>query len=269
MKRTLVRGFYFAFLSCLLGPTLSQAQTVANKRDVLSQARHAYYNLKDEGLLGFECSVTPNWTALLAEQARTDPTGTATAIKTLSQLQFSAKLGEDGKTKLTHNELAGQNEDMNKALSQIYGGMEQMTSGFFETWSLFMLEHPFPELESEYKLEAAGPEYRLTYNDGTASVVTTMDRNFAISDLKVKTSDFVSTIQPKFTRIPKGFLFTSYAASYHSNSPTDETQLAVQIAYQEVSGMQVIKQLNLSGSYGSSPFAVELAFSGCKVTKKP
>ncbi|HEY6252138.1 MAG TPA: hypothetical protein VI685_19440 [Candidatus Angelobacter sp.] len=256
------------FACCALVPMLSSAQIVANRQQVLTQARHAYYNLRDEGLAEFECSVTPNWKALLADQRKADPAGADSAINTLSQLQFNAKLGADGKVKLTHNELSGQSEEMKKALAQIYGGMEQMTSGFFETWSLFMLDHPFPEVASEYQLEAVGPQYRLSYKDGAASVATTMGRDFAISSLDVTSKEFKSSIQPKFNRIPKGLLFSAYDASYTSNTPTEATQLKVQIGYQEVDGMQVLKQLNLSGTYGGSPFAVELAFSDCKVKKK-
>src|ERR1700746_2397012 len=149
MKKTIL--WFVLFACCILVPALAQAQAVANKQQVLGQARNAYYNLRDEGLVDFACSVTPNWEALLAEQRKTDPDAADTAIKTLGQLQFNARLGSDGKVKLTHNELSGQSDEMNKALAQIYGGMEQMASGFFDTWSLFMLDHPFPEVTSEYQ----------------------------------------------------------------------------------------------------------------------
>jgi hypothetical protein len=43
----------------------------------------------------------------------------------------------------------------------------------------------------------------------------------------------------------------------------------VQIGYQEVERLLLVQKLNLSGSYGGSPFAIELAFSDCKVTRTP
>lgn len=236
---------------------------------MLSQARQSYYNLRTEGLVSFECSVTPNWELLLHGQRTEDSSGTDTAIQTLSQLHFTANLGADDKVKLTHNELTGQSQEMMDALKQIYSGMEQMTSGFFDTWSLFMLNTPFPEVNGEYGLQAAGPQYKLTYRDGLADVVTTMGRDFAISDLKVTTTEFDSDIQPQFTKSPKGFLFSAYDASYQSKNPGDATLLKVRIGYQEVEGLELLQTLDLSGSYGGSPFAVQLAFSDCKVTKKP
>jgi len=267
MKKTVL--WFVLAVCCILVPTLANAQTVANKQQVLGQARKAYYNLKDEGLVDFACSVTPNWETLLAKEREANPERVDAAIKTLSQLQFNASLGTDGKVKLTHNELSGQNEKTKNELRQIYSGMEQMASEVFATWSMFML-HPFPEVTSEYQLEAPPREYRLSYKDGTASIVTTMGRDFVITNLQATTPQSESsTYQPRFTKNSKGFLFSSYDSSYKSASPDDATQLSVLIEYQEVSGLQIIKQLNLTGTHGGSPVAVELGFSNCKVTKKP
>lgn len=252
---------------CALAP-LCAAQAVANRQSVLSQARQSYYNLRSEGLSSFQCSVTPNWGLLLQDQRKQDPDGADAAIKVLSQLRFTASLGADDSVKLTHNDLPGQSQQMMDALKQIYGGMEQMTSGFFDTWKLFMLIRPFPEVTGDYRLEAVGPQYRLSYREDLADVVTTMGRDFAISNLKVTTAQFDSTIQPRFNSTPKGFVLSAYDASYQSQKPEEATQLKVLMDYQEVSGMQMLQKLNLSGSYGGTPFAVELTFSDCQVVKK-
>lgn len=269
MKKPAISALWISFVFCfaVLAP-LCPAQTVANKQSVLSQARHSYYNLRDEGLLSFQCSITPNWELLLQKERAQNPEGTDNAVRTLSELQFTVTLSADDAVKLTHNELAGQSEEMMAALKQIYGGMEQMASGFFDTWKLFMLSPPFPALNNEYQLQAKGPQYLLTYRDDTADVATTMGRDFAISDMKITTAEFDSSIQPKFAKTPKGWLFTDYDASYQSQKPEEATKLKVHIEYQPVNGLQMLKKLNLSGSYGGAPFAVELAFSGCQVTKK-
>ena len=269
MKKPAAMKLCLVFLLlCSSFSILSPGQAVANKRAILSQARQSYYNLRNEGLVSFGCSVTPNWELLLQEQRKQDPAATDTAIQTLSQLHFTANLGADGKVTLTHNELTGQSQEMMDALKQIYSGMEQMTSGFFDTWSLFMLNQPFPEVNGEYELQAPGAQYRLTYRDGLADVVTTMGRDFAISDLKVTTTESDSDIQPQFTKSPKGFLFSAYDASYQSKNPGEATLLKVRIGYQEVQGLELLQKLDLSGSYGGNPFAVQLSFSDCKVTKK-
>lgn len=258
----------FFLMGCIGAPLLSSAQAVANKQAILSQARQSYYNLREQGLSSFQCSVIPNWELLLQSERKQNPDGADAAIKTFSQLQFTVSLAADNTVKLTHNDLTGQSEQMMAALKQIYGGMEQMASGFFEIWKLFMLSPPFPEVDSQYQLEAAGPEYHLSYREDLADVVTTMGRNFAISSLKITTPQYDSSIQPRFADSPKGFVLNAYDASYKSQKAEETTLLKVLIDYQEVSGLQMLQKLNLTGSYGGSPFAVELTFSDCKVTKK-
>jgi len=156
---------------------------------------------------------------------------------------------------------------MGAPLKQIYGGMEQMTFGFFDTRKLFLVNRRFPQDGSRYKLEAIGPQHRFSYRENAADVVTTMSKDFAISNLKVTTAEFDNSIQPRFTSTPKGFALSSYDASFQSQKPEQTTQRKVMAAYRQVDGVQMLQKLNLSGTYGGSPFAVELIFSHCQVTK--
>ena len=267
MSRRIAGWICLAFTFCFAASSICAGQTVANKQQVIRQARAAYYNLTQEGLQEFQCSVNPNWRAILAAQVAQDPSAAAETIGILNQIHFSLRFTPD-KVQLTHNDISNQHPEMAKNFKQIFDGMEQMTSGFFDTWKLFMLSPPFPEVEGEYVLESVGGQYRLSYNDGITRVVTTMGRNLAISNMEITEPQFDSAIKPGFTDSPKGFLFTSYEATYNSGKPEEATKLKVQIGYQEVDGLQVLKQLDLSGSYGGSPFAVQLAFSDCSVTIK-
>jgi hypothetical protein len=268
MKKLKLRMALFlcgAALSSLAG-----AQAVSDQRSVLGQARQSYYGLHNEGLTAFRCTIKPDWNVLLADQRKADPASADRAIATLGQLLFTVSVSTDGKVKLTHNDLQGQSKEMMAALAQIFGGMEQMTSGFFDTWKMFVFSPPFPAVSSEYRLEAVGPQYRLSYREEPATdVVTTMGRDFAISDLRVKTPEFLSTIHPSFTKTAKGLLLSGYEAHYQTQKAEETTNLKVQIGYQEVERVQMLRKLDLSGTYGGSPFAVQLTFSDCQVTKKP
>ena len=271
MKRMKSGRLCFAVFVCgAVFSSLGLAQAPPDQRSLLSQARQSYYGLHNEGLTAFQCTIKPDWNALLAAQRKQDPGATDQAVATLSQILFTVSLSKDGKVTLTHNDLTGQSQQMMAALAQIYGGMEQMTSGFFDTWTMFVLSPPFPGLASEYRMEAVGPQYRLSYREQPAAdVITTMDRDFAISDLRVTTPEFLSTIQPSFAKTPKGLLLTGYQAHYQSNKAEETTNLKVQIRYQEVERVQMLYKLDLSGTYGGTPFAVLLTFSDCQVTKKP
>lgn len=276
MQRAALLGCVFAmFLAGVFQPSLCSAQAgagsqaVANRQAVLSQARSAYYSLHSHGMVSFQCDVTPDWNMLLAEQKKQDPDGEQKAVQTLNQLHFTVNVAPDSTANLTHNELTGQSQQMMDALKQIYSGMEQMVSGFFETWKVFMFSPPFPEADSTYELVDLGPRYRLTYKDGDAEVATTMGHDFAIDTMSVSTARFDSSIQPIFNSTSDGFVLSGYNASYKSQNPGETTLLNVNMEYGKVQGLQMLSKLNIAGSYGGSSFpSIALTFSNCQVTAK-
>lgn len=244
------------------------AQNAVDKRSIISQARRAYYSLHSQGLVEFQCNVTPNWANVLQAERKENPAAADAALKILNQLHFIAHLGSDGRVKVTHNEVSVQSQQAMEGLKQVYEGMEQMTSGFFDTWTTFMLSAPFPKASSEFQLTEVESDYQLAYKEGTADVVTTMGRDFAISSIRITKSSFDATIRPRFTKTAKGFVLSSYDANYQSNSPEETTRLKVSIDYQEVEGLQLARNVNLSGRYGSQDVAVQFSFSDCQATKK-
>lgn len=264
MKRGLALTQFLALLAFSVA-----AQAPADRHATLTQARQAYYSLHNEGLASFTCSITPDWNMVLADARKQNPSGADAAIKILNQLHFTVTMGTDGTASVTHNELSGMTDEMNAALKQIYGGMEQMTTGFYDTWKLFVMDPPFPAVDSDYQIDPSGSGYRLSYTENQATkVVTSMDADFSISSMKVTNSAFDSTIQPRFIATPHGLLMTAYDASYNSQKPEEATILKVFIDYQDVQGVKLVKNLNLTGSYGGTPFAVNLALSDCQATRK-
>jgi len=266
---TLSKSWIATLAGLALFSTGLRAQTVPNASHVITDARQAYYNLPSEGMATFQCTLTPNWEALLEDQRKQDPEAADRAINVFKQIRFVVTRGADGKFRITHNELSGQSKEMNDALAQIYKGMEQMTSGFYDTWSPFMISSPLPDPGSTYQLQAGGPLYLLAYKEGTSDVATTLSKDFAISELKVTTPEFDSVIHPEFTRTPKGLVLRAYTATYETKNPGEATRLNVLIGYQETDGIQMLRRLELSGSYGGANFAIDLAFSDCQVTRKP
>ena len=259
-KPVLVR-FWVGLFSVALFAAVMSAQT-ADKKEIVKQARQSYYSLKDQGLAEFQCTTMPNWQLLLTEQ-KLDADTVNRAVLLLNKIHFSVSLVAGGEAKITHNDVTAENEQVAKGLSQIYSGMEQMTTGFFQTWSAFSMSPLLPEVEGDYQLEKTGTEYRLTYKDGTADVVTLLDRDFVMSYLKTTTPEFDSTIRPQFKKTAKGLLLTGYRATYTGKSAADTTELQIAIDYQAVDEFQLPQKLDLKGAYGGSPFHVEVTFSGC------
>lgn len=263
-KFGLKRFCFFLLVVTVLAAALP-AQT-ADKKEILKQARQSYYSLKSEGMTGFQCDMTPNWASLLEDQRKANPAAIDTAIARLRELHFAVAVDAEGSAKVTHNQIAADNQKMAEGLSQVYSGMEQMTTGFFQTWSIFVVTPPLPQLTTEFNLES-GAQYGLSYKDGATDVVTVMDKDLVVRSVKVTAKEFVSILNPRFGKTPKGFLMNGYDADYQGAGGNDKTELHVAIEYQTVEGLQVPQKLGLKGSYNGSPFQVEVAFSGCTATK--
>lgn len=237
-----------------------KAQT-ADQR-IVRQGREAYYSLRADGLDEFQATIKPNWALVLKDQLKADPASGQAAVKLLNGLHFSMLLDKDGKVTVTHHtDTEPANEQQRQGFAQIYSGMDQAINGFFTTWELFMLTSPFPAADSNYTLEDLGTQYRLSYKDGAADVVTMMDKNLIITDIKVNSADFISSVRPQFVHTAKGFVLTGYDADYKPTSGSGVVKLAIKIDHQPVSGLQLPVSLVLDSVMDGAPTHMELAFS--------
>lgn len=260
-------SFLIAWLLAFGLPLPSSAQKV-DKIVVLKSARETYYSLKAEGFSEFRCNMLPDWAYLLEDQLKSDPNAKDAAVKKLHDLHFLVTLGLDGQAQVMHNEVAAENDDVASGLKQIYNGMGQMAQGFFQTWTAYMFSPALPEPSVDFQLEQSASDYRIRYKEGDTDIATTMSRDYAITSQLVKTTQFEATLKPTFSQVPKGRILSGYQATYHGQTAAEDTELAVAIAYQEISGLQLPQEITLSGSYGGNPFRAKIAFSGCQVTKQ-
>lgn len=267
LARLVAIVFSIALLAAVMqAQTIGKQAPTAADKEIVKQARQSYYSLKDQGMAEFECTMEPNWHSLLSEQ-KLDAATVERAVNLLNKIHFSVSLATGGEARVTHNEVAAENPEMAKGLSQIYSGMEQMTTGFFQTWSVFSMSPALPEIEGEYQLNMTAAEYRLSYKEGTADIVTLLNRDFTMSSLRTTTSEFDSTIAPQFRKTGKGLLMIGYQATYKGKSDADNTELQTVIDYQAVDQLQLPQKLDLKGTYGGSPFHVEVTFSGCHAVR--
>jgi hypothetical protein len=242
---------------------MAQSQTpVADSKKVIDDARHAYYSLRAVGLDEFSATVRPNWELVLKDQLKADPVGAQAGLKLLNGIHFSMLLDRSDKVTVTHHtDTEPSNEQQRQGFDQIYSGMDQAINGFFTTWELFMLNSPLPAADSNYTLENLGTQYRLSYKDGAADVVTMMGKDLIITDIKVNSAEFSSSVRPQFVHTPKGFVLTGYDADYKPTSGPGVVKLALKINHQPVSGLQLPVSLVLDSVMDGAPTHMELAFS--------
>jgi len=245
---------------------LARGADLAGKREIIKKARAAYYSLRSHGLDEFEASVQPNWRLVLKDQLAQDPAGAAEGLKMLNGIHFQVSLGRDGAVKITHHEdVAPTNPKAAEGFQQIFSGMEQAMSGFFDSWSPFMLTSPFPEATGEYTLEEVNHQYLLSYKDGPAAIATTMSQDLVITEIKVDSPQFKSVLKPQFSKSAQGLLLAGYEANYQGAADGQSVTLNVRVENQPVNGFQLPHKLNLDGSYQGTPFQMELAFSDYQV----
>lgn len=251
-----------ALICCLLLPSFSFAQDVANKQDVVRKAAQAYYNLPKEGFVSFQCTLAPNYDALDPELRKSNPAAADARLKTLSQLHLAVTVGSDGKATVSHNDVAAQN------LKDVASNLDLMLTSFFQMWSPYVVESPFPAVDSEYQLEDLGSQYRLSYKEGPASVTMTMDKDAAVGVVMVTRPEVNSVMWPQFTKTPKGFLPASLDNDVRIPSQGGAAHVSTLITYQEVSGLQLPKTIKNKVTSSGTSYALEVALTGCSATKR-
>jgi hypothetical protein len=254
----------------LLACGMAAAQSpvpAAESRKVVEKARQAYYNLRAAGLDEFRATIKPNWSPVLKDQLKANPEKGEAALKLLNGLHFFMLLDKDGKVTLTHHtDTEPANEQQRQGFDQIYSGMDQAVTGFFTTCSVFMLSPPQPPVDSKYEMEDLGVQYRISYKDGSSDVVTTMGKDMIITEVKVNSKDFTSTVRPQLTRTPKGFVLSGYSADYKPTQGAGVVKLDLKIVNQPVNGLQLPANLVLDSVLDGTPTHMELAFSEHQVT---
>lgn len=267
-----VIGVLFLFFCCFtcLDFTAAQSIDAVNKKQVIAKARNVYYNLRNLGLSEFQASIQPNWELTLQKAVESNPEAAQTGLKLLHGIHFSMTLDPQGRVKVEHStDAPPPNKKADADFQQIYSGIDEVVSGFFTTWSLFMVTSPLPAVDSTYQLENIGGQYRLSYKDGGADVITTLNKDLIITEILVDSPQFRSTIVPQFAKSPKGLILSSYVSDYRPASSTGTAHLSIRIDYQEATGFQLPRVLDVDVTYDTALTRTQLTFSNYSVKTKP
>ena len=262
------KGAAFALVLLMAIPALAADR--ADKREIIKQAREAYYSLRRSGLDSFQVNITVNWDVVLKGQTTT-PAGRESAMKLLNGLHFAAAFGADGKTVVTHRaDTPAPNEQSQRGYDQIFGGMDQVITGFMDTYKPFMVGSPFPEIQSDYLIEDFNNGYRLSYKeDANTQVITLMTKTFVITETVVHAADFDSTIKPTFLATADGYVLAGYDGDYvPSKTKTGAVKLIGALEHSFVNGLRMPKKLAFDSTVDGVPNATELTFTEYTIKKK-
>jgi hypothetical protein len=238
----------------------------ADKREIIRQARAAYYSLRRSGLDSFQVSIGVNWSVVLGGK-----TSNAEQMRLLNSLHFGASFGADGKVLVTHRtDVAAPNATVQKGYDQIFEGIDQVVTGFMDTYQPFMVGSPFPAVDSDYVLEDFENGYRLTYKEGASTqVITKMTKTLAIVESVVHAPDFDSIIRPSFTTTADGYVLAGYDADYKpTKTTTGVVRLTGTLDHGMVEGLRLPRKLYFDSSVDGTPNSTEITFTDYTIKKK-
>jgi|SRR5215467_971635 len=239
-----------------------------DKSDFIRAVRGAYYSLPKKEIKELECSVEQDWAAILRQEIKAEVKPDNAGLKLLNGVRFWVTVSETGKAKLTHqvDQYPQSPGDMDN-LQNAIGGTEETVDGFWRTASLFLFSSALPKPETAYQLSAQDGSYLLSYRDGGFDIVTTLAKDYAISEVKVSSATLSSSLKPKFTRTKAGFLLTAYDADY-KQGVADPAHVSVQITYQDVESLQLPSDLVVQTTSDGAKHYMRLHFGECKIKRR-
>jgi hypothetical protein len=176
-------------------------------------------------------------------------------------------IGPTGASTVSHqSDYAPPDQQVAERLRTTTLGLEQTITGFFNIWSPFTFESPFPDADSEFLLEDSAGQYRLTYKQGAAQVVTTMTGDFAMTETEFKTPQMNFDFHPEWSRVKGVYILSAFKALFGA-SPADRQEMDGKVTYQEVDGLELPSALTVKMATPARNATIQVAFENCRVTK--
>jgi hypothetical protein len=235
--------------------SFATAQTEAANKKIIDEARQQYSLLRRQGLTEFNAAVTPNWEPLLAA---VEPEERATALSFARRLRFLVTVnGESGSVKVTHTFVGPKPARVRmEALESIARGIEMSVTGFFMTWTPFMLTYVIPEQLDQFVFQDLENQYVVSYKDGASNVSVTMTKAFQITELKAPQG----TVRPHLAPAKQGFLLTGYTGDFEAPD-LGRVSLQTTITSVSVRGFSLPSKVVLLSAIGGGTNRVQLSFS--------
>ncbi len=239
----------------------------ADKKEVIQRARQSLYSLKTDGLIEFSCQASLDFDAAYKD-IKMDDIGRTQMLPAARNIRFQVAVGPSGAANVSHQFAeAPPNQEVADRLKNVAGGMEQIISGFFQTWSNLMIGSPFTGSPDEYQVDELPDGYRVMADAGTTHVEILLDRNYMLTSLAARTSDFDGTVRPHFTKRKDASLLQSYDATYKTTGASSQ-DLSMKIEYQDLEGLPIPHTIEVIMTLPQGHIDAPITLSNCQVKKK-
>lgn len=267
MRVTLSR-LSIPILLCAVLPTLAPSSLHgADSKEILRQARAAYYNVKDAGMAGFHCQVNPDWSFL--EKIVNDDQGPEKILPVLRQVHFKVDVGANGDATVAPLEdvVSTASDDVKDRVKRTTDGFEQIITGFFQTWQGFLLNSPFPEAQDAYQLTDVGDHYQVTYRQDSTDIQIVMDHHFVIQEVDIKMPQVSVALRPQFSLEGTQLVLSGY--EFENVLPSGEKQQgSVAIQNQKIEGLVLPARVAIKMMIGNDIAQPAFDFANYAVKKR-
>ncbi len=240
----------------------------ADKAQVLEKARASYYNAKKAGLSEFSCGIVPNLEKIYAEMRKTDPKEAERRQQAFQRMHFRLTVTAAGSVNITHSYDGEAPRDLEQNIELFSKYLALATNGFFGAWKSYMLNPTVLDDFAANIVEKDQARYRIRYKGKNTEWLILLDQDMAITSSGFLTREFKTTIRPRFEKTADGFVLTGYDTSLQE--PPDAPNAVeqhIEVVNQQVDGLLIPKTLTIQRTDGDSHPAIELALTGCRVTR--
>lgn len=242
----------------LFGP--DRALSPSQRQAFLRQAAASYYNLKTEGVTGFQFEIVPDWDSI-SKQWREDAIKRKQDLSILKRTHFRVVIALEGSHISHQSDIAPPNKEVADRVANSIRNVDMAVVSFFRIWTIFAFSSPFSMVHPDYRLEDLGETYRLTCK----GLFISMSHDFAITELRASAPEGSATLYPKLVASRNGFVVVGLNIEFKAEGGTIRDSTTIE--YQDVNGLKVprfIKTTNLPKGNA----AIAFTFTNFQVDKR-
>ena len=263
-KKSWVSILLFWGLICWNTP-LAVSADVPDKKEILAQAKQAYYSLADKGFAEFRATARINW-----EKISTTKALDAQVKEAFGRIHY--RLFVDSGAFVIVEDATDRskfNESSKKSLDMMHSEASRSLNDFFAMWSLFMLKLPFPAPDRDYEMTLEGDDqYNISYKEKDTYILISMTRDFMIDTLHVVNPFFSILVKPQLARSSQGFVLTGYQDLDMNSMRSRDVSYKVNFESRQINGliMPVLLKMNRQFDF-DPPEDIEITLTDCQVKK--
>jgi hypothetical protein len=243
-------------------------QDLANRNQILAEAKAAQYSLLREGMQSVHATATFDWATFLDWQRPQDASDKA-ILGSLAASHYEVTIDDAGTPSVESvtGAMPANATDANAVLGEIEG-MRHTLESLLNAWTGYMAATVLPPDDVDMHIAETGGTYDLKYFIGETAFAIDMNAKFEMARVWEKDTKSMSEIHPAFDATPKGFVLKGYEGSFESYEKNRSTTAKLTLEYETVDGLLVPQTLTelVPGKRGTD--TAKFSFTDYKVTRR-